>query len=305
MGLKEKCIMSQSENPNTNLIFQYLVINDDLDQKRGDVEGRSRSKLYREMADISRKSFEIYAKQIGADYLYSDQAVFTKEEYAKDTTVCLFECLRVVYDESFDKYDKVLFVDTDIVVNTTDNIFDECHGEVCGVLESDIRTENAGGYNSWDYNDKTYRDYREKYEWHDVPLVPALPPNHPSKLTIMNTGVVVWSREARLRARKVFDDWKWWFFEGPQKHMSIMNDQPYLSGQFMKHDFDVQTLDQKWNDTPTHYKDHWGEKALSANFLHYTGGGNKVVMVDGYRDGKFPLLPPDDYPEAGDICHFS
>ena len=281
--------MTSGENPNTNLIFQYLVINDDLDEKRGDIQGRSRSQLYREMADISRESFEIYAKTVGADYLYSDEAVFTKEEYVRDTTVCLFECLRVIYDESFDKYDKVLFVDTDIVANTERNIFEEADGEVSGVLESDIRTANGGGYNAWDHKESTLRDYVEKYEWHDVPIVPAFGVI-PSKLTIMNTGVVVWTREARIRAREVFDDWKWWFFEGPVKHMSIMNDQPYISGQLVKHDFYIGCMDQFWNDTPTHYSDPWGEEAMSAGFLHYTGGENKIVMVDGYREKKFPIF---------------
>ena len=30
--------------------------------------------------------------------------------------------------------------------------------------------------------------------------------------------------------------------------MSIMNDQPYISAQLMKHDFDVETIDTTWND---------------------------------------------------------
>ena len=276
-----------SESPK-NIIFQYMVLNDDLDQKRGPILGQSRSKIYSEVADISRKSFEIYADKIGADYLYSDEAVFTKPVYEKDTTVSLYECLRVIYDPFFDDYDKVAFFDTDIVANTEENIFDASDAEVYGVLESDIRTFHGGGYNGWDNKQSVYDQYVRKYEWGGVPIVPAMPPNHPSKLLIMNTGVVVWTKEARLRARELFDDWQWWFFEGPQEHMSVMNDQPYISGQLVKHDFDIGTLDQTWNDSP-HYET-LEEFFDVAKFCHYTGGEWKVDMIQHFHDGKFKIF---------------
>ena len=260
-----------------------------MDEQRGPILGQSRSKIYSECADISRKSFEIYADKIGADYLYSDQAVYTKDEYERDTTVCLFECLRLIYDPIFDEYDNVFFADTDIVVNTDESIFDIHEGDVTGILESDIRTATGGGYNGWDYKESTYNDQVRKFEHHGIPITPAMPPNRPSKIQIMNTGVVVWSKQARLRAREVFDDWKEWYFEGPQIHMSLMNDQPYLSGQFVKHDFDLNLiLDQTWNDSP-HYatEDEFFEKA---KMCHYTGGEWKVDMINHYHENKFKIF---------------
>jgi len=129
-----------------NLIFQYIILSDTVDE-RGELGGRKRSDVYREMADISRRSFEIYAKKLDCDYLFSEEQVLTK---GHDNPVSyLFECLRVIYDESFDKYDKVLFLDTDIVCNTSENIFDQSEAEVFGVYESDIRTDRDGGYNTW------------------------------------------------------------------------------------------------------------------------------------------------------------
>lgn len=288
-GTEEKYIMLKvKQESGKNLIFQYMILNPDLDEKRGPILGRSRTQVYSDVADISRRSFEIYAEKVGADYIYSDEAVYTKDDIDRDNSVPLFECLRVIYDVDWDEYDKILFVDTDIVANTDENIFEQCGAEVFGVLESDIRTHKGGGYNSWDYKESTYNDIVEKYSYHDVPVVPAMPPNTPSKVTIMNTGVVCWTREGRLYARENFDDWKWWFFEGPQKHMSIMNDQPYLSGQFQKYDMDVGTLDQTWNDSP-HYEteDEFFEKA---KFCHYTGGEWKVLMLEHYRDGKFKIF---------------
>ncbi len=279
----------EKEGSVKNLIFQYMILNPDLDEQRGPILGQSRSKIYSECADISRKSFEIYADKIGADYLYSDQAVYTKDEYERDTTVCLFECLRLIYDPIFDEYDNVFFADTDIVVNTDESIFDIHEGDVTGILESDIRTATGGGYNGWDYKESTYNDQVRKFEHHGIPITPAMPPNRPSKIQIMNTGVVVWSKQARLRAREVFDDWKEWYFEGPQIHMSLMNDQPYLSGQFVKHDFDLNLiLDQTWNDSP-HYatEDEFFEKA---KMCHYTGGEWKVDMINHYHENKFKIF---------------
>lgn len=281
-------MLKGSKESGKNLIFQYMILNPDLDEKRGPILGQSRSKIYSECADISRKSFEIYAKKIGADYFYSDKATFTKEEYERDTTVCLFECLRLIYDPFFDDYENVAFFDTDIVANTEENIFDIFDAEVMGVLESDIRTASGGGYNGWDRKEQTYWDQVEKYVHHNIPIVPAMPPNVPSKLTIMNTGVVVWSKDARLYAREHFDDWKEWFFTGPQKHMSLMNDQPYLSGMFQKYDMDIQTIDQTWNDSP-HYNTE-DEFFDIAKMCHYTGGEWKVDMIRHFHEGKFKIF---------------
>ncbi len=262
-----------------------MIVSDAVDA-RGGIKGwdGSRSSLYKEVADISRTSFEQYAKKIGAEHVYSDERVATKGHGC--STSLLHECARVWLDPMFDQYDDLLFVDTDIVVNTEENIFDqmESGAEVYGVLESDFVTANGGGYNSWDYKDDNYRDFCRKFALHDCPIVPVMPPNRPSKLTIMNKGVVLWSREARLRARELFMSWEDWCYTG-DFHMSIMNDQPYISAQLMKHEFDVETLDQTWNDSP-HYssEEEFFEKA---KFCHYTGGEWKVDMVKHWNDRRY------------------
>jgi hypothetical protein len=279
-----------------NIIFQYLIVNDEVD-KRGDIQGRRRSDLYLEMADISTESFEKYAEEIGCKHMYSDERVFTKGHGCSTST--LYECLRVIYDPYFDQFDKVLFADTDIVVNTKENIFEISDAEVYGVLESDIRTEVEGGYNAWDYDPKVMQSYIEKYNMHDCPLIPSfgIGKNFESKLTILNTGVVVWTKEARLKARKLFDSWEAWCYpksvnpNNKVHHMSILNDQPFISSQLMKYDFDLESVDQSWNDTPTHYREpqKWIDEG-KCKFLHYTGGEQKAEMVDLYHKGKFPIF---------------
>lgn len=273
-----------------NIIFQYMIIDEDTD-KRGKVpeypQG-TRADLYKRTADLSAMSFMIYADKIGAVHHYSRKKVFTKD--INGPTVPLFEILRLVYDPMYDNYDKLLFVDTDIICNTEQNIFDEVKDgiDVTGVFESEIRTNTGGGYNTWDYNEKEYQKIKEKYELNNIPLVPTESKYHPSSITTFNTGMLVWTREARLKARDCFDSWYDYMNTGSQDFW-LNNDQPFISGQLMKHGFKVKSIDQKWNDTPTHWEDGRG---YDMNFLHYTGGGNKVVMLEDYEKGKFKYLKP-------------
>ena len=268
-----------------NVIFQYMITSKEVD-KRGGIKGwdGSRSSLYEEVAKISRESFETYAARINATHIYSSKRVATEGHGC--STSLLHECARVWLDPIFDEYDNLLFADTDIVVNTDENIFDlmESGADVYGVLESDFVTASGGGYNSWDGPGDTYDNFCRKFSLHDCPIVPVMPPNRPSKITIMNTGVVLWTKEARLRARELFLPWEEWCYTG-DFHMSIMNDQPYISAQLMKHDFDIETIDQTWNDSP-HYASE-EEFFQKARFCHYTGGEWKVDMVRHWNDKRY------------------
>lgn len=268
-----------------NVIFQYMITSKEVD-KRGGIKGwdGSRSSLYEEVAKISRESFEKYAERIDATHIYSNRRVATEGHGC--STSLLHECARVWLDPIFDQYDNLLFADTDIVVNTDENIFDlmESGADVYGVLESDFVTASGGGYNSWDGPGDTYDNFCRKFSLHDCPIVPVMPPNRPSKITIMNTGVVLWTKEARLRARELFLPWEEWCYTG-DFHMSIMNDQPYISAQLMKHDFDIETIDQTWNDSP-HYATE-EEFFQKARFCHYTGGEWKVDMVRHWNDRRY------------------
>jgi len=274
-----------------NIIFQYMITNAETD-KRGKVpqypQG-TRAELYRKTADLSAESFRIYADKIGAQHHYSTKQVFTEGQTG--STVLLFECLRMIYDTLYDEYDKVLFADTDIICNTEENIFDVVEDgiDVTGVFESDIQTSKGGGYNTWDYNEEIYKQLKEKYERSNIPIVPTKPPNRFSKVTTFNTGVLVWTKEARLKARECFDSWLDYMKDGDEHGdpFWLNNDQPYISGQLVKHGFNIQSIDQKWNDTPTHWDD---DRGYDMNFLHYTGGGNKVVMLEDYENNRFKYL---------------
>lgn len=274
-----------------NIIYQYMITNKETEKRKKvpQYPQGTRSELYRRTANLSAKSFRLYADKIGADHHYSTKQVLTKGYTG--STVLLFEVLRLVYDKMYDDYDKLLFVDSDIICNTEENIFDEVEDgiDVTGVFESEIRTSKDGGYNTWDYDSKVLEQLIRKYERNNIPIVPTKPPYRPSAVTTFNTGVLVWTKEARLKARECFDSWYDYMKDGDDNREDfwINNDQPFISGQLMKHDFTVKSIDQKWNDTPTHWDD---DRGYDMNFLHYTGGGNKVIMLQDFENNRFKYL---------------
>lgn len=273
-----------------NIIFQYMITDEDTEKRKSvpQYPQGTRTELYRKTAELSAESFRIYAEKIGAVHHYSTRRVETAHQFG--ATSLLFEVMRLVYDPIYDEYDKLLFVDADIICNTEENIFDLMDCDVYGVFESDIRTSTGvGGYASWDFDSTKYKQISEKFQRRGIPIVPNTWGKYPSKITCFNTGVMVWSREARLRARELFDDWKNYMIDGEMhnEHFWLNNDQLYISGQLTKHNFAIEGINQTWNDTPTHWDDNRG---YDMNFLHYTGGGNKVIMLKDYEKNKFKYL---------------
>ena len=267
-----------------NIIFQYMIIDEDTN-KRGRVPQYkgTRAELYKKTSRLSAESFRIYADKIGAHHHYSSKKVFTKGINGK--LVPFFEILRLVYDPMYDNYDKLLFADADVICNTEENIFDEIDDgvDVIGVFESEIVNENGGAYNAWDYSEGAYKQLKEKYELNNIPLVPTESKYRPSLITQFNTGVLVWTKEARLKARECFDSWYDYMNTGSQDAYTAA-DQPFISGQLTKHGFNIKSIDQKWNKTPK------GDRGYDMNFLHYTGGDGKVVMLEDYKKNKFKYL---------------
>lgn len=291
-----------------NIIFQYMITDDET-EKRGQIRGfaGTRSELYNQVAQLSKKSFADYAKKIGATHHYSSNRVETKGIEGK--TSLYFEVMRLVTDPIYDEYDKLLFCDTDIICNTSENIFnlmpDQC--DVAGVLESEIVTQKGKtGYNSWDFKDENYDAIHSKYTRLGVPMTQIMAregKDNPtpwvvghkrnSRCFVMNTGMMIWSKEARLRARKSFDSWIAYMRDGEIHGDSdwVNNDQLYLSGQMMKHRFRVLCLNQTWNETPTHFQNlAWQNQ----NFLHYTGGDGKVELLKHYKNGLFKYVQPNN-----------
>jgi lipopolysaccharide biosynthesis glycosyltransferase len=210
--------------------------------------------------NYSHKYFEKYAEMHGADYrFFRDRFVKSSSNY--------FEKARTWIDPFFDQYDKVLYVDVDVMPkNMLANIFD-------------IDVKDIAGWPEWRHPDlKVKINYSpgnpmlQRYKDFGAPMTPAKTNN--SGVRMLNTGVLLWTREARLKARELFDDHeKWFHHKNPALtpglrgvgHSSHCLDQVYLNAMCNKYNFDVLELGLEWNRLPTK------DENRPCNFAHYVG----------------------------------
>lgn len=267
------------------------MIIDESSNKNGDIDGMPRSKFYERVAHESSKSVKAYADSIGVNYEYTEKPYFDHTLHpTKRNEGFLYDVARLWLDPFFDNYDNVLFLDADILISkNASNIFDYHSKDVSGVLESEITTENGSRYDVWDVDENKLKKIVNTYHKGGVPIHSAsvYPPLKPSKILCMNTGVMVWSKSARLKARKEFMNWWDWYAIGVERNnpMWLNNDQFYISAMFVKHDMKINFLGQEWNDSP-HY-DSKETLLKRANFLHFTGGTSKSNMLKWLKEKNF------------------
>ena len=219
--------------------------------------------------------FQKYADIHGVDYHFSTESYCNaRSNY--------FEICRVYLDPMFDQYDKVLFVDLDVVpkdMNT--NIFDIDVIDVAGWPE--FKHTKIKGDPKWDDNPAL----RARFEHFGAPMIkPKTATDNSTRM--LNTGVLLWSKQARIKAREQFDHFEDWFgyknkLLEPGKwedfgHSSYCLDQPFLNAMFNKFNFDVLELDYKWNRFPTK------DENEPCYFAHYLGKDGKNVILDVFPE---------------------
>jgi hypothetical protein len=260
-----------------NLIFQYYF---------GEMT---------ESAELSKQSFSRYANKIGATHHFSTNESFIRNsvfhnEWATSMRY-FFEMLRVVYDPIYDEYDKVMYCDCDILAVTDENIFDIFTGEVGGVVEGDAQTQNdrlGGNRNVNDKlpltNPKMKKELTRKFESTNMPMVESKPPfslyEHHMPFSI-NSGVVLWSKEGRIKARERFDRWEAFLYDSVKTNnmKGWMHDQLFITGQIPKHGLDFQPLHPEWNDNPSHYRHLNYPEDVPLKFWHYANWQGKEEML--------------------------
>jgi len=208
----------------------------------------------------SYRYFKYYAIKHGVDYhFFRDRFVNSSSNY--------FEKARTWLDPFFDQYDNVLYVDVDVMPKRMDNnIFD-------------IDVIDIAGWPEWRHPDlKVNINYSatgpmlQRYKDFGAPMI--APTTARSDVRMINTGVLLWSKEARLKAREKFDDHEKWFHHKNAAltpglkgvgHSSHCLDQVYLNAMLNKYEFDVLELPIEWNRLPTKLEDR------ECNFAHYVG----------------------------------
>ena len=201
----------------------------------------------RESCQAGVNAMKKYAKSIGAEYLFEENPNWLRSTFKYDfgNYSPHYGAFKPVYDESFDKYDKIMFVDTDVfpVDGLKENIFDEFTGEI-GICtepeQSRIRTITRG---------RITHDTDERWGEMLKNMFNTQVPRDRYGIIAYNTGVVLYSKEGRVKAREKFQDFKQ--YVDTVRRMGLDSfytcDQPYLHAQMFIHNMDVQDMDNGWN----------------------------------------------------------
>lgn len=204
--------------------------------------------------------FEKYAEKHGADHhFFRDRFI--------NATSNFFEVTRIYMDPIFDQYDKVLYLDVDVMPKNMDaNVFD-------------LDVVDIAGWPEWRHPDisvpvnwSATAALSQRFKDFGAPLLPAK--TNSSGVRMINSGVMLWSRDARLKARELFVNHEEWFNHknallDPKwtsaGHSSHCLDQPFMNAMWSKHNFDVMELGIEWNRFPTK------DENRPCNFAHYVG----------------------------------
>ena len=221
-----------------------------------------------EYVKISVAKFTQYAKLHGCDYIFD-----TKPKL--NPTNPYFEHLRILYTPDFEKYDKVLYLDVDIIPEVMEeNIFDEEIKDIGAIPESS-QPGRIGPIG----NDRPGKQQKYKMACAEFNIPTAVPTSVSSTMLMFNTGVLLWSKEGILKARDTFMDWPVWNkkFTGDKRFSNQMElDQTYSTGQIVQH-LDYTELDYKWNSSPR-IKFHEGKAPKNMNFVHYTSKKKDLIQ---------------------------
>ena len=185
-----------------------------------------------------------YAKTVGVEYMFEHNTDFLQTHYQYTTgnriqnNDVYFGSLKPLLDPRFDQYDKILYADVDVlpIEGLTDNIFDELTGEV-GVVEETFHDRIPPT------KLKKLKEWKEEVAVVDVSF---------------NSGVVLYSKQIREKARNWFDLPKYveWMidkaprlndFENRMPDEYFLTAQPYLQYMLHKNNADIQLLSQDWN----------------------------------------------------------
>ena len=213
-------------------------------------------------AKISSKAFEDYAKLHEAEYRFNDKLTFETDL----KTQPYFERYRIIYDESFDVYDNILYVDSDVYPHDMSaNIFEiENTGIACMPERDEPRKNWTPGFNKEAINDF----------WGHYNLEPEF--FEDGQVRWYNTGVLLVTREMRKTMREMFITFK----NIPENLITKMNyDESWFGVNLTKTKLPVTHLDVTWNWTGQLKN---GIVAEDAKFLHFSGGKLKKLMEFDY-----------------------
>ena len=169
---------------------------------------------------------------------------------------------QVIYDPQYDKYDKILSVDLDMLFKTKENIFDIPIGDVAMVHELGIHV-SAGGWMKRIMESPGHERgiiaYGKKLFGSDW-MFPKSELYPDEKFRYMNGGMQLWSKEGRLKARGLFTSVDDYYMH------TRYTEQMYLNLQLSNPAFEVTELDWTWNSLATR---QWPPESPQGKIQHF------------------------------------
>jgi lipopolysaccharide biosynthesis glycosyltransferase len=230
------------------------------------------------------ENMKAYAQRIGAEYIFSENPRWAEKLCNRPEYYNAFE---PVFNEKFEKYDKILFADTDVfaVENLTENAFEQDIAEI-GICDEPHKELSH-------LTTKSPINKAEDEKWNRAVVKhfgKEMPRNSAGNLKIFNSGVVLYTQKGREKARKnwvPFDKYiNTILAEGCNKFYSI--DQNYLNAMLIIADHEYTVMDSGWNsyvhfdgDSKTKLRAVIDTRTDSTKFVH--------VQLRGAddRDGKW------------------
>ena len=242
-------------------------------------------------------AMKIYADRIGADYLFEENPRFVTNLGGYSPHYGSF---KPIFDASFDKYDNVLFCDTDIfpVDGLTESIFDNFVADV-GIctepLQPKLRKETPGRITS--AHDERWASII-KGKWNA-----DMPRNEDGLLKVYNSGVVMWSRKGRMKAKEKFVPFKEYvnlIKSTPGLIAFYTADQNYLHAMLTVAGMDYVDLNNGWNSYIHYIKEPKTNKKVpndtrtkDTKFVHIQMAG--ADHYDAEKLNRITNLPKDEW----------
>lgn len=226
-------------------------------------------------AQISKKMFETYAREIGADYLFDKDPEFFPPKYAN-----YYHSLRPVFDDKFHEYDKILYVDMDILISQKleANVFDIELEHIAMVEEEhqpELREFAKGKINS--KNDQKWAKLASLFWGIEVAR------DEHNRPKVYNSGVVLFSNSGLKKAKETFlsiPKYTW------AMRLALLPrfyrlDQNYFGVCAFSKGMNLTVMDQSWN-TQVHYvhtregdKTLYDARSQDTKFIHLQVAGRK------------------------------
>jgi hypothetical protein len=184
-----------------------------------------------------------YAGRIGADYLFEHNPRFVTNlgRYSPH-----YGSFKPVYDESFHKYDNILFTDTDVFAmeGLEESIFENFSADIgiCTEPFQPLQRLNVGGQITGDSDEQWAAAIKSRWNA-DMPRTPE------GLLKVYNSGVVMYSNKGLVNAKEKFVPFT--------EYVNVVNsnrlktfytaDQNYLHAMLTVANMDYVELDNGWN----------------------------------------------------------